>query len=221
MEVTEPFVVVLYGSHARGAADEQSDRDLLVVSDDSSVYSGIEAANPQACVSQYRWNEFRAMRNAGSPFLVHLKLEGRVIGGNDHGLRHYRTLLADLPAYAKSREDVRAFDMSLDDIESAIRERDSTPEFEAAAVATTIRHAAILGCYLLGQPRFERYAAIEHFCSQRNLPAEIAEQFPKIYAYRMSLARLRRWPDDANYELVKLWTQRARILVKEVDRLAV
>ncbi|MDG4835317.1 hypothetical protein O7631_02160 [Micromonospora sp. WMMD967] len=172
-------------------------------------------------MSQYKWEEFRAMHANGSPFIAHLNLEGKVIGGNGTGIDRYQQLLRRIPPYRRGREDVQSFELSLTDVRSAIRLQDSTPEFELAAIATTIRHAAILGCYLLGDPRFGRHTAVQHFCHRMQLPPEISEEFPELYTYRMSLARLRPWPVGASFAMSRRWVERADILVREVSRLAV
>jgi predicted nucleotidyltransferase len=219
MALNEPLVRVLYGSHARGAADERSDLDVLLIADDSSVEQQLKEDSEQA-ISRYRWPEFLAMHKYGSLFLQHLRLEGRVIDGNDTGILRYRHLLASIPPYTKASENIRSFRLALDDIASALRYRDSSSAFEASALASLLRHSAILGCYSIGEMNFGRYSAVSHFCSRRALPAEIAQEYPLLYDYRLAMAGLCPLPSVQNYDFVQLWHRRAEILVEETARVS-
>jgi hypothetical protein len=160
------------------------------------------------------------MAKYGSLFLHHLRSEGQIVDGNDAGQQEYRIILNRLPAYKKSRENVRAFREALADIKCAVDLGDSSLDFESAALATLLRHSAILGCYLTGDTDFGRYSAVESFCYRRYLPAAIGAEFPALYAYRMSLARAQPWPYFTDLEFVEQWVERASHVIEEVANVA-
>jgi hypothetical protein len=219
MAIDQPTVAVLYGSYARGSADSISDQDILVISDEGVAADSFrDDASTKLSISTYNWQEFRCMADYGSIFLRHLRAEGRTVGGNEPGFEQYGQILRYLPRYAKARENVAAFRQALADVASAISHADSSPEFEAAALATLLRHSAILGCYLINEDDFGRYSAVTRFCSNRGLPPAIAAEFPVLYAYRMSLARSQPWPDGSSYDLVMAWTERTSRVIEEVAR---
>jgi hypothetical protein len=218
MAIRAPYVVVLYGSVARGTADGFSDRDVLVLSDGSNDRRFLAQTDRRLSVSTYRWSDFDTMHDYGSLFLQHLRSEGRILEGTNEGRDKYHRLLQSLPRYCRPVEDIRAFRRALDDVSSAIRHRDSTPEFELAALATVMRHSAILGCYLINQMDFGRYSAVRAFCHSRGLPEGMGEGFPFLYSFRMSLARSHPWPEGASYGVVGWWLRRARLLVREVEQ---
>ncbi len=215
-----PFVVVLYGSHARGTADSRSDRDILVVADKEtpgmSPLSDAEASS----ISRYRWQEFVAMRDYGSLFLYHLREEALVLEGCREGIRRYKSILADIPPYGRSHESVVSFRTTLSDVASAIRFRDSTPEFEAAALAALIRHSAILGCYSIGELDFGRYSSVERFCDRQGLPGVYPEEYRLLYDFRLALSDGKVPPGGASYSRVKEWHTMAEVIVEEVTRVS-
>ena len=213
------FVEVLYGSQARGNTDKLSDVDVLQVGDGDLPAPPL-AEPHRLSVSRYSWEEFQHMRDNGSPFLVHLQTEGRVVGGNRAGISLYRSLMQYLPRYKHVTRDTDAFQLALIDAEDALLHQDSSPEFEAAAIATVVRHASILGCYLMDSPQFGRYEPTRKFCEARRLPGSIVDDFPHLYEHRIALARGYAWPRDTDYEYVRTWVRRAGLLVREVANVA-
>jgi predicted nucleotidyltransferase len=69
------IAVMLYGSYARGTADQQSDVDILELVSRSPSPRETVGVN----VTQYLPSHLHAMAQRGSPFVLHLKLEGRVL----------------------------------------------------------------------------------------------------------------------------------------------
>jgi predicted nucleotidyltransferase len=76
--------VLLYGSHARGDADEISDVDVLIVGERPLIANEIapllsEVYSGPLHITHYKWNEFGAMSEYGSLFLHHIAVEAKVI----------------------------------------------------------------------------------------------------------------------------------------------
>src|SRR5262245_46459624 len=80
------FAVWLYGSVARGDADELSDTDVLLISDASDHPIPAVQAVAEASVSHYTWGQITSLAEVGSLFLHHLRLEGRVVAGTPAGV---------------------------------------------------------------------------------------------------------------------------------------
>jgi predicted nucleotidyltransferase len=86
LEPYEPERIVLFGSHARGEADEYSDLDLVIIKDTPKrfldrleiVYRYIQ---PDFALDAlvYTPGEFAAMVEAGNPFIEQILREGVVL----------------------------------------------------------------------------------------------------------------------------------------------
>lgn len=220
--MTECRVEVLYGSRARGDADESSDVDVLVLSDhdrdgrlESPVARGCDPA--KLAVTRYRWNEFDGMHSYGSLFLHHLHKEGVVTAGSAAGRARYGSMMRRLPKYARSTEDVRNFRLALDDVEDAIAYGDSTALLELSSLATVFRHSSILGCYAARSPTFGRHQSVPTFARLARLPEPVWRDFASLYAYRLAVARNLEPPAPASYDLARMWLARARVFVQEVS----
>jgi hypothetical protein len=160
------YVKLLYGSRARGEADSWSDIDVLVVDDGP--------------LADYMWSDIAHLRAYGSLFLWHLHLESLILDADAPGRELWVKLTSDLPGYGRAQQDLDAFQMVLEDISNALRLEDSSPEFEGAVLARTIRHAAILACFLLGSPDFSRYRAVVRAMASFGISA-IEEEFETLY----------------------------------------
>lgn len=82
--------MVLFGSVARGDSDHLSDRDLLLVSDDSSSLTKSSQklrALGWSCTG-YFWEQLESAVSRRSLFIQHLRLEGIVIYDRDNRCRH-------------------------------------------------------------------------------------------------------------------------------------
>src|SRR5680860_1183736 len=124
------FVKLLYGSHARGEADARSDIDLLTIDD--------------AGAADYTWSDLNQLRDYGSLFLWHLRLEGVILNADDAGASEWASIIQGLPAYTRARQDCDAFEVVLRDVLRSPDDGGVPMAFEGAVVARTIRHAAIL-----------------------------------------------------------------------------
>ncbi len=216
--------VMLYGSHARGDTDTLSDLDVLLVAEDppslqrpnsSYTLDGVSVS------SSYSWSEIAIMRETGSLFLVHLGQEGRLIASTGRGEARLSAHLRNLPRYKNAGTDVASFATSLEDVRAALDGDNPAVRFEMAALATLVRHASILGCYLLGQAHFGRYSAVSHFVTVAGLPAEIPVHFPSLYQFRLAQDGRHPLPALPDQEFIRQWVgwawQVVRRLEDEVD----
>jgi predicted nucleotidyltransferase len=83
----EPERVIVFGSYARGDADEESDVDVVVIKQTEKRFLDrlIEVAGcldndlGKVDVFVYTREEFEEMRQSGNPFIQKVVTEGRVI----------------------------------------------------------------------------------------------------------------------------------------------
>ncbi|TAJ75535.1 MAG: nucleotidyltransferase domain-containing protein [Gallionellaceae bacterium] len=83
----KPEQIIVFGSYARGDADEQSDLDVVVIKQTEKRFLDrlIEAARcldndlGKVDVFVYTREEFEEMRQRGNPFIEKVVTEGRVI----------------------------------------------------------------------------------------------------------------------------------------------
>jgi hypothetical protein len=203
-----PSVAIwMYGSHARGDPDSDSDLDVLVVSTERidtarvALWTGLESS---LSTSQYSWPEIQGMAAYGSLFLHHIRLEGRrLVEGRlvEGRLQH---ILASLPDYKRAPLDLAAFQLTLNDVRESLRAGGSAA-FEASILATVLRHASILGCYVSGFPSFGRIEPIRRVVDAWHLDHHIAEEFPKLYRYRIRADRNLDFPDDLGRAELAIW----------------
>lgn len=153
-------VVLLYGSHARGDADEISDVDVLVVGSTSLKTDEITMLLPASCegplhTSHYTWLEFGAMSEYGSLFLHHIAAEARAILYEGGAQKRLGDILASLGPYRFAARDLCAFRATVCDVEVGLR-AGLPPCFELAVLGGVARHASVLACYMSGSPTFGR-----------------------------------------------------------------
>jgi hypothetical protein len=179
METAE---VWLFGSTARGDTDELSDVDVLVAGSlDPSVLQSLDLPQGRLSIVRYEWPELRHMAAYGSLFLHHVRLEGRPL--QPAGGPALTDLLSRLPAYERAERELHSFEAVLADVESAVA-GDHSPPFELAVIATTMRHACILGCYAIGQPTFGRRAAFSVFLRHVDR-GSLVESANRLYHFRL------------------------------------
>jgi hypothetical protein len=97
----------IYGSRARGDADELSDTDVLVVADPDAQVGSVVAAltYPRITVSRYSWSEMESMWAYGSLYLHHLRLEGRRLWSAPGNPERLTKLIATVPR-SRARERI-------------------------------------------------------------------------------------------------------------------
>ncbi len=154
--MTPDLEVWLYGSHARGIADEQSDTDVLVVTDDATAVPPQYLLAPfrRVTVSRYLWQEVFAMHSYGSLFLDHIGREGVRLDGSRNDSR-LQGILNTLPKFTRATHDLKAFKSAAGEARLSLANY-GWPDLELKVMAAVARHAAILGCYCSGQPDYGR-----------------------------------------------------------------
>ncbi|HJQ94298.1 MAG TPA: nucleotidyltransferase domain-containing protein [Acidimicrobiia bacterium] len=178
----------IYGSYARGDNDRNSDLDLLAVSDQpffveiSDLFPGAHLS-----LSSYSWREIERMVDYGSVFLHHVAREGRPLRFMPEADGCLRALLKRLGPYRRTREDLRAFRETVSDVRSALA-GDCSPNFEMAVLASVLRHASVLACFIGKDPAYQRDVVFARLESILCLPLNPAH-LQAIYSFRLSEER--------------------------------
>jgi hypothetical protein len=205
--------LLLYGSRARAEADCLSDTDVLLL---GSMPDESDPLLPEP-TSNYSWEQFWGMQSYGNLFLHHLRLEATLIGGDGSGRAEVRRALDSLPSYRRADRDISSFATALQDVDEALGQDEFLATFELASIATVVRHASILGCYVLGSPTFGRYKAVETFANARGIEClRDPLQFRLLYDYRLNYERGFPAVKPVDRDDVRSWLGVGRQTVKEL-----
>lgn len=207
--------VWLYGSTARGDCDSRSDVDVLVAGEDEIELAGLGLpAEGTLSLTRYSWHEIEQMAGYGSLFLHHVRLEGEpVVESPNQRMRH---ILDTLPSYTRAQIELNCFRQVLDDVEYVV-DGDHSPTFELSVVATAARHAAILGCYSLGEPDFGRSSAFRRLLPRLGYSPTDVEEFVHLYTFRQAENEGRILNPDVTARDVRVWVARVRRLLDQVE----
>jgi hypothetical protein len=186
--------VWLYGSVARGDADQNSDFDVLFIGDyamgqgmqDPRIIPKIDSN--KISQSHYTWTEIFEMSLYGSLFLHHLRLEGKCLYEDSKCKGVFRSILNNLVPYQKPSQDVLAFETAIADVVESLNNSGSLL-FELSILGTVFRHAAILGCYISGLPTFGRTRPVINIVGLWSLDKELLSKYETLYNYRLSAVR--------------------------------
>lgn len=222
--MTRGTSVWVYGSFARGDADIRSDIDILVAGDGAGwreAVAGDTELSPlvrdghQLSPMQFSWEELDAMCGYGSLFLHHVKLQGRPLAPAVNDPLAER--LAALPPYRRATQEMRAFTIVLHDVAESVS-GDHSPKFELAVIATALRHAFILGCYVTGQPDFGRTTPFRRLVPELQVPAQTAGDLERLYEFRLYQHDRAPAPFDATTDDVRDWLHVADTLFGGIRR---
>jgi len=214
------FASWLYGSHARGDADDLSDVDVLVISDSVDDPIDIQDLYPSrnaASVTRYTWGELEGMVESGSLFLRHLQMEGRPLSESPPVKGLLSAALARLGHYRFASRDVQGFTDVLSDIRHSLSCEGSLV-FELATLGTVVRHAAILGCAMADQPCFSRLEPVKRISELWGTTGKWYNDFEFLYRYRLYAdGRLSERPHSTPAFAIH-WCDQAGDLVSELRR---
>jgi hypothetical protein len=213
----------IYGSVARGDVDDRSDIDVLVVGDADDwrhLLASNETVAPlvdkgrELSPMRFTWRELEAMASYGSLFLHHVKIEGRpLVSQADDALAD---LLKTLPPYDRAAQEIRAFRTVLQDVRRSIVGGHS-PAFELAVIATALRHAFILGCYVTGEPDFGRTSPFRRLCPILDQPPLMASDLATLYQFRLYQHDRAPAPFHATTKDVRNWLEIADALIASIQ----
>ncbi|WP_422647987.1 hypothetical protein OJJOAM_002202 [Cupriavidus sp. H18C1] len=158
------LTVRLFGSHARGEADEGSDVDILVVVHDASNSPSNLALPNNTDVSLYSAERIASMFAEGHLFAWHLYLESVPYGSLVHD--DWFKSLGRPSEYKEASLDLEQFVSILEESLDSL-DRGHNYIFEAGICHLALRNIGMILSHIeKGRPDFSRYAAIR-------LPAEL------------------------------------------------
>jgi len=219
---TSDYAAWLYGSHARSDYDNCSDIDILIIGkpDINMILEQTGFDQNQISLSQYNWDEIKKMASYGSLFLRHIMTEGKLLAATEEGKIQCEVIFGSLVPYKHMERDLKAFKKCVEDVESAI-EKGSTPSFEMSVLATVLRHSAVLGSYIIGNPKFGRVEPFQVLAKRWNFQNDILEQFKDLYQFRLYEDGRTSLPFKATWRDVDVWVDRSNrflnCLTEEID----
>lgn len=211
--MSSPSELWLFGSAARGDVDDLSDVDVLVAGTPSArALDVLPYSASRLSVVRYSWDELAHMAAYGSLFLHHVRLEGKPL--HPEAGPRLRALLEKLPPYHRADHELASFRLVLDDVQESLAGEPS-PAFELSVIATALRHSCILGCYAMGHPTFGRRTAFHVFLERCGL-GDLVSDAERLYEFRLYEDERAVAPFGATVEDVRVWLERARIVVDAV-----
>lgn len=212
--------VCLFGSTSRGDYDFRSDIDLLIVIDDcdEDIFVNIKKTFaetleiPPDWISLYMRSTMEKMREYGSYFLWHLKLEGNILFSRTGFLEG---LLSNLPSYDRVEDDLNDYLQISKDIEESLKSDIVILEYELAVLASLVRNTCIAFCFLYGKPRFGRVSPIKTTLEILGTNIFTITDYEQMYSFRLSRIRKEIKPSIApSVEIVKIWLNRVNYLIQ-------
>lgn len=156
------LAVLEFGSTARGEADEYSDRDICIVIDKltSTIDQVVEIGSNQVGINELEETEFIIyedsalghMLEKGSLFLWHIKLEGKVLLGEDY----FSSKICMLKEFNNYEGKFEHYYSMYKDLEESIKIIPIITTFDFSVLFTIVRNLSILVCFKLRRPAFGR-----------------------------------------------------------------
>ncbi len=188
--IRAPIAIWLYGSFARGEQDEHSDCDILTIGSERDTFlvgrmlSERSRHKVRFSVSRYDWQQIEAMAAYGSLFLHHVSFEGRMVWEDRSVNGRLSGVLNALPTYKRIDRDLTVYRRAVSDVRQSLCDFGSVP-FELSVLATTLRHAAVLGCYIVQRPNFGRWSAIGAYAAHAGLGNWTAVKIHDLLDYKL------------------------------------
>lgn len=207
--------VWLYGSSSRGVVDSASDLDVLVVGREDDVRDLLDSLPRAPSVMEFAWDEIAKMAAYGSLFLHHIRLEGTPL--TDSRDSELRKLLDSLPPYQRAEVEIACFEAVIADVRSSIR-GDHSCAYELAVLAASVRHMAILACYLLGKPMFGRVEAMGLLLAKGYISGDLYRTYLHLYAFRLADERGRALPAKLDMTKALDLAEKVTSVVDQINR---
>lgn len=168
--------IVLYGSYARGDSDSESDIDVCVFTKDGRPTCAHEIEpflaipnHARLSLTTYSETDLTAMMEYGSLFLWHLRLEGRIVFGDEYLVPN----LAKLRAFDKHREEIAYHQQIFDDLITAANGKNCPNEFDLALLFTIARNCCMVLAHKAEIPAFGRHSCYQAAAQKyRDLPLD-------------------------------------------------
>lgn len=219
--MTDNVAVLLYGSHARGDVDSLSDCDVLLISDAPQRASDwrhlFGEKVKDIAVTTYSWSEISGMAKYGSLFLQHIKTEGKPVYIGDSVSDKLCGILESIGEYKHARRDIAGFKSVIADVERSCKYSSIT--YECAVIATVIRHAAILGCWMLGEPDFGRITPVVKMTEKLGFNPRMADEFAGFYKYRLYADSRLSEIDEPVTSMLLFWVNNAKEIINSLEGL--
>ncbi|MGA3117920.1 MAG: nucleotidyltransferase domain-containing protein [Syntrophobacteraceae bacterium] len=214
------YTVWLYGSAARGDSDHISDLDVFIALDEFQQIGEVRriarVMGEIWSVSAYLWTELEGMASYGSLFLHHLRLEGRPLYESPKGRAHCATILSSLGPYRHAKRDVLAFRSVLSDVKESI-DFGCVVHYELSVIATVMRHAGILGCYISGEPKFGRLEPVHRLVSLWSLHDKLSEKFTELYMFRLAADARAVLPFEPSMQDLEGWCETLEVFIERLE----
>lgn len=153
--------IILYGSHARGDADRNSDVDVCVLTGQQTTVSENQLTSlaPLLLVKNfvptvYCESDLAAMLKYGSLFLWHLKLEGRILYGEEYVTNQ----LDKLQPFLRHHAEIDYHSTLLADLLHVWSTTSIPNEFDLSLLFTIVRNTCMILAHKAGRPVFGRLA---------------------------------------------------------------
>ncbi|MEA5405966.1 nucleotidyltransferase domain-containing protein [Arcicella sp. DC2W] len=183
--------LILFGSTAKKQNDSSSDIDLCAIINDNFDESEITKNEILTVLgknndlkdidsfSVYKESSLNKMLDYGSLFLWHLKLEGKILYGDDY----FNKTFSKLKSFKNHLSEINYIINIYNKMEDSQNKIGFIDSFDISIYFTLIRNASIIACHKVGQPRFGRldsFLVTKEIISEIPLNIEIFEEMMKI-----------------------------------------
>lgn len=218
---------VLFGSEARGDADEFSDRDICTFFEDIRICERVSVREQLATiystkassVCMYSRATSESMAKKGSLFLWHLKLESRILYDPE---RFVIGLFESVAPYTGYREDISRYSQIAFAVQETLAERGKLNNADLHALFVALRNTCLLLTIREGSPVFARKLTLEAAYELFPELPNIRQLYDVFSAYHLIYTRNARLPVEAIDPCTQLeyvrsaidFIKRARVLLE-------